>query len=54
MAQQYKPGETVPRTGTVECKQANGTKDNVIAGRTFAPCDQWGQHNGKGCTWEYV
>jgi len=54
VAQQYKPGERVPRTGTVQCTQANGTKDHVIAGTTFAPCDHYGQHNGKGCTWEYV
>jgi hypothetical protein len=35
----YKPGETVPRNGTVECKQVNGTRDNVIQGTRFAPCD---------------
>lgn len=54
MAQQYNPGDVVPRDGRVECKQNNGTQDNVKAGTHFAPCDHWGQHNGKGCTWEYV
>lgn len=50
----YKPGETVPKDGTVQCTQANGTKDQVKANTKFAPCDHWGQHNGKDCTWEYV
>ncbi len=50
----YKPGDTVPRDGQVECTQANGTRDNVRAGTKFAPCDHWGQHNGKDCTWQYV
>jgi len=54
MAQTYKPGETVPKTGEVECTQNNGTKDHVKAGTKFAPCDHWGQHNGKDCTWQYV
>ena len=54
MAQQYSPGEIVPRDGTVECKQFSGTKDSVKKGTKFAPCDHWGQHNGKACTWEYV
>ena len=54
MAQTYKPGETVPQTGTVKCTQNNGTQDHVTAGTKFAPCDHWGDHNGKGCTWQYV
>jgi hypothetical protein len=54
MATQYKPGETVPRDGTVECKQFHGTRDHVKAGTTFAPCDHWREHNGPKCTWEYV
>ena len=54
MAQQYKPGETVPRDGTVKCTQYPGTKDQVKQGTTFAPCDHFGDHHPKGCTWEYV
>jgi hypothetical protein len=54
MAQQYKPGETVPRDGRVECKQKNGTQDNVKKDTKFAPCLHWGDHDGKGCTWEYI
>jgi hypothetical protein len=38
MAQQYKPGDTVPKDGTVQCTLYNGTKDEVKAGTTFAPC----------------
>jgi hypothetical protein len=34
MATTYKPGDTVPRDGKVECTQYNGTKDNVKAGRS--------------------
>lgn len=54
MAQQYKPGEIVPRDGRVECKQFNGTRDNVKKGTKFAPCDHWRDHHGKDCTWEYI
>jgi hypothetical protein len=54
MATTYKPGETVPTTGTVQCTQASGTQDHVVAGTKFAPCDHWGQHNGAHCTWQYV
>lgn len=50
----YRPGDTVPRDGRVECTQHNGTQDNVKAGTKFAPCDHWGDHHGKGCTWQYV
>ncbi len=50
----YSPGDEVPRDGTVECTQFNGVRDNVKKGTHFAPCDHWGQHNGKGCTWQYV
>lgn len=28
MAQTYKPGETVPKDGTVECTQYNGTRES--------------------------
>lgn len=54
MATTYKPGDTVPRDGKVECTQYNGTKDSVKAGTKFAPCDHFGDHHGKGCTWQYV
>jgi hypothetical protein len=54
MATQYKPGDTVPRDGTVKCTQYNGTKDKVKKSTKFAPCDHWGDHHGKSCTWEYV
>ena len=54
VATTYKPGETVPRDGTVECTQYNGTRDKVKAGTKFAPCDHWGDHHGKQCTWQYV
>lgn len=54
MAQMYKSGDTVPTTGEVECTQNNGTKKHVKANTTFPPCDNWGDHNGKGCTWQYV
>jgi len=54
MATTYKPGDTVPRDGTVECTQYPGTRDTVKAGTTFAPCDHWRDHHGKDCTWQYV
>lgn len=54
MAQTYKPGETVPRDGTVECSQYPGTRDRVKAGTTIAPCDHWRDHHPSGCTWQYV
>jgi hypothetical protein len=33
--------------------QYNGTRDQVKAGTTFAPCDYWGNHHAKDCTWQY-
>jgi hypothetical protein len=54
MAVQYKPGEIVPRDGTVKCTQYSGTRDHVTNGTRFAPCDHWRDHHGKDCTWEYV
>ncbi len=54
MADTYKPGDTVPKDGRVKCTQDNGVEDNVKKGTKFAPCDHWGQHHGKGCTWQYV
>jgi hypothetical protein len=54
MAATYKPGDTVPKTGEVQCAQYNGTKDKVVAGSKFAPCMHWSEHDRKECTWEYV
>jgi hypothetical protein len=50
MTTTYKPGDTVPHDGKVECTQHNGTTDTVRAGTKFAPCDHYGDHYGKGCT----
>jgi hypothetical protein len=50
----YKPGEIVPKDGTVECTQFKGTRDKVKKGDHFAPCDHWGDHHGKDCTWQYI
>jgi hypothetical protein len=50
----YRPGDTVPRDGTVRCTQHPSVTDEVKEGKTFPPADHWGQHNGPGCTWEYV
>lgn len=54
MAVTYKPGETVPRTGEVQCTQHPEVKDKVQQGDTFAPCVHWGEHGRTDCTWEYV
>ena len=54
MADTYKPGDTVPRDGEVECTQYKGTRKHVKAGTTFPPCDNWREHHPKGCTWQYV
>jgi hypothetical protein len=54
MADTYKPGDTVPKTGKVQCTQHNNTKDHVQAGTTFAPCMHWSEHDRTSCTWEYV
>ena len=54
MADQYRPGDVVPHTGTVECKQYKGTRKSVTVGTHFPPCDNWGDHHGAKCTWEYV
>ena len=50
----YKPGDTVPRDGTVRCTEQKGTTDHVQAGTTFSPCDNWADHRGKTCAWEYL
>jgi hypothetical protein len=54
MAQTYKPGETVPKTGEVRCSQRNGLREKVVEGDKFAPCLHWREHGGWKCTWEYV
>lgn len=54
MGQTYKPGRTVPVTGTVKCTQHDGTRDKVTAGEKFAPCMHRGEHDRKECTWEYA
>jgi len=54
LADTYKPGDTVPRDGTVACTQHPETRDDVKAGTTFAPCAHWGDHDRKDCTWQYV
>lgn len=50
----YKPGEIVPQDGTVQCTQHPETHDNVKKGTRFAPCDHWGEHGRKDCTWRYI
>jgi hypothetical protein len=50
----YKPGDTVQKTGEVQCTQHQNTKDKVVAGSIFAPCMHWSEHDRTGCTWEYV
>lgn len=54
VAETYKPGDTVPKDGEVQCTQHHNTKDTVEAGTTFAPCMHWGEHDRTECTWEYV
>ena len=54
MATTYKPGETVPKDGIVQCTEFKGTKDKVKKGTKFAACDHWGDHHGKKCTWQYI
>jgi len=54
MAETYKPGDKVPKTGRVKCTQHPNVTDNVTAGSTLAPCDHWGDAGQKNCTCEYV
>jgi hypothetical protein len=54
MRDTYKPGEAVPRTGEVKCTQHPDVHDTVEAGETFPPGMDWGEHDRKDCTWEYV
>jgi hypothetical protein len=39
-AETYKPGQVVPRDGTVECARHPDVQDHVKAGTRFAPCSQ--------------
>lgn len=55
MAQTYKPGETVPQNGTVQCVGHPEIRNEVEAGTRFAPCHHFGdQNDGSGCTWQYL
>ena len=49
----YKPGQIVPRDGTVECTRHHDVQDHVKAGTRFAPCTHHHEHS-EGCTWQYV
>jgi len=49
----YKPGQVVPRDGTVECTRHPDVQDHVKAGTRFAPCSHHHEHS-EGCTWQYV
>lgn len=55
MAQTYKPGEIVPKTGTVQCVEHTNIRDHVQQGTRFAPCHHFDDaDSGKGCVWQYV
>jgi len=49
----YKPGQIVPRDGTVQCARHHDVEDHVKAGTRFAPCSHHHEHS-EGCTWQYV
>ena len=49
----YKPGQVVPRDGTVGCARHHDVQDHVKAGTRFAPCSHHHEHS-EGCTWQYV
>jgi hypothetical protein len=49
----YKPGQVVPRDGTVECARHHDVQDHVKAGTRFPPCSHHHEHS-EGCTWQYV
>jgi hypothetical protein len=49
----YKPGQIVPRDGTVECARHHDVQDHVKAGTRFAPCSHHHEHS-EGCAWQYV
>ena len=48
----YKPGQVVPRDGTVQCTRHHDIQDHVTAGTRFAPCSHHHEHSA-GCTWQY-
>jgi hypothetical protein len=52
-AETYKPGQVVPRDGTVECARHHDVQDHVKAGTRFAPGSHHHEHS-EGCTWQYV
>ena len=49
----YRPGQVVPRDGTVECARHHDVQDHVKAGTRFPPCSHHHEHS-EGCTWQYV
>ena len=49
----YKPGQVVPRDGTIECARHHDVQDHVKAGTRFAPCSHHHKHS-EGCTWQYL
>jgi hypothetical protein len=52
-AETYKPGQIVPRDGTVECARHHDIQDKVRAGTRFAPCSHHHEHS-EGCVWQYL
>jgi hypothetical protein len=52
-AETYKPGQVVPRDGTVECARHHDVQNHVKAGTRFAPCSHHHEHS-EGCAWQYV
>jgi hypothetical protein len=52
-AETYRPGQVVPRDGTVGCARHHEVQDHVKAGTRFAPCSHHHEHS-EGCTWQYV
>jgi hypothetical protein len=51
---EYRPGETAPADGFVQCTRFNGGKQRITAGTKFVPCEHWRDHYGHGCLWRYV
>ncbi len=49
----YRPGQVVPRDGTVECARHHDIQDHVTAGTRFPPCSHHHEHS-EGCTWQYI
>ena len=52
-ATEYKPGQLVPRNGTVQCTRHREVQDHVTSGTRFAPCSYHHEHTA-GCTWQYI